>query len=233
MAPRFLKKRVRPYKRFVTRRYGGTALSKFNFKKLAADVAQVKSVINSELKYHEVAQNAALPIAGTALVQELNAMALGDYAYNRHGASVKIKSLQGRVDLKQSSSTAYTQGERVRMVIFIDKEPLVSGLGVNPTYTDLYTSGGVRSLRSWESIQQKRFTVLMDRTFTFEPEKASRTFNIYKRLNMVTKFNSTTSAADAITNNALYVMFMGENGSTTIAERVTLDASWRVTFRDN
>lgn len=220
---------------FVRRRYGGTALRRFNFKKLVRDVKAVKAVVNSELKRFDLASSFTMNVAGTGWqLIPVAQIGQGDTEIDRNGAQVRVKSLQMNCKLRRGASVpASITTDRVRMIVFIDHQPLVSGsFGTDPLPSAMLTGDDVDALRLWDSIKIRRFTVLMDRTYKLDQDDPERIIKLYKKLNLPIKW-ANSSVGDAVISNNLYVAFFSDNGSLTSAERPFLEYVSRVTFRDN
>lgn len=232
---KYAKKQAKRIYGYAKKRYAPAG--RLDVGKIASDVMKLKGIINSELKAKDVSQtDVSLATLGAQWnIYLLNGLTAqdGDTTGERHGMSVRFKSLQikGRAHMISESSTS---AKRVRMVIFIDKEPLVTGLTNTPPVTDLLNnstiSGGyVNSLRKWDGLNQKRFTVLYDRVLTFDDDYPERQFKFYKKLNMVTKWQNGYVADNAINNNAMYLAFITD----TVGEEVKAEWESRVTFYDN
>lgn len=236
--------RIKKYVRKQGKRLYGYAKKRYapsgrlDVGKIASDVMKLKGIINSELKAKDITTSATsiLPLGGSWNIYRLNELTAqdGDTTGERHGMSVRFKSLQlkGRVYNTSNSSTICN---RVRMVVFIDKEPLVSGLAVDPVPSELWNngtlSGGyINSLRKWDSINQKRFTVLYDRVFKMDDDAPERFIKFYKKLNMVTKWQNGYIAGNAINDNAIYIAFVTDSNSV---DAVKFEWDSRMTFYDN
>lgn len=174
-----------------------------------------------------------LPSAGANwTIQRLNNISQGDGNSNRHGASVRLKSLQMTGRIRRQDNNVSAVPERVRCFIFVDKEPGVAGIGTSPAMTDVYTQNSPSTLRNWESILQKRFTVLWDRTYVLDQDNPERLLKLYKRMNMVSKWITSNTAGTACSDNALYFAVCSDSGGTSTT-RPTIYYESRLTFIDN
>ncbi len=233
---KYVRKQAKRLGQYAKKRYAPAG--KVDFTKIASDVWKLKNVLNCELKHKDIHINSTSnPTVGTNwVIWQLNGLDAQDGADpgERHGMSVRFKSLQikGRLNMTTESTQS---AKRVRVILFIDKEPLVTGLQVAPNVAELLgtttlSSGYVNSLRSWNSLNQKRFTVLSDRVYTLDDDYPERVLKIYKKMNMVTKWQSGYIDANAINNNALYIAFVSDDPSVDATKH---EFTSRVTFYDN
>lgn len=232
---KYVRKQAKRLGQYAKKRYAPAG--KVDLAKIASDVWKLKNVINTELKHKDLnIASTSIPNTGIWYLTLLNGLDAQDGADpgERHGMSVRFKSLQikGRVHATSESSQS---AKRVRMVLFVDKEPLVAGLGTIPAISELYAtntvSGGyVNSMRSWQSLQQKRFTVLYDKVITLDDDYPEKAIKLYKKMNMVTQWQSGYIGGTAIANNALYLGFFTDDVS---ADATKFEFSSRVTFYDN
>jgi len=235
---KYVKKQGKRLGAYAKKRYAPAG--KVDFSKIASDVLKLKGIINSELKHKDsVMPSTAIPI-GNAVVpwalQSLNGLTAQDGADpgEREGMSVRFKSLQilGKVRTTATAADAL----RIKMVIFVDKQPLVSGLSTDPVIGELFTNTGsvhwVNSLRSWDSIQQKRFTILHTKYFVLDDDKPEINFKVYKKLDMVTQWANGYTGADAQVRNKLYIAFFNDTniGGEPMG---AFEYQSRLTYRDN
>jgi len=235
------RKRFQGYRRGIYRKLYGVAKRRYapggriNIGRIAKDVAAVKGMLNVERKYVDhTTTGINAPVAGAWTVVRLNGIVQGDGVSQRNGAQIRCKSLQLRGRVKRSDTALSTvKQERVRMMVFIDKEPLVAGAGSLPLAQDLLTSINVDSLRNWSGIQERRFKVLMDRTIKVDQDDGERLTQFYKRLNMKTTWLPNSALGPDINNNALYVAYFTDSPSAVATERPQISYSYRLTYIDN
>lgn len=239
MVRKYAKKQFRRAKKYLKKRY--VPNGKLDVQRIAKDVWKLKDIINSELKHKDtiVAQtvipNPSTNVWSLTLLNGLTAQDGADPG-EREGMNVRFKSLQLNGRIKLATTTA-TQATRVRMMLIVDKQCLVSGLATPPIVQDLLTQPGgtgnnfINAMRSWESLQQKRFTVLMNRVFTLDDDYPEKHFKIYKKIDMVTSWAPGYTASNAISRNALYLVFMSDNVGADDA--ASFDFASRITYRDN
>jgi len=229
----YIKKRVRRVKAKTW--YGKRYFSRAGVGRLIQDVRYLKGQLNTELKYVDGTQTAPTLIPNVAvaggnwLLYRLNNVVQGNLVQQRNGASVKFKSLQIKGNIERLAGN-----HRVRMVIFIDKEPLTNGLGVNPLWSNLYSQssgiGQLDAMRNFNSILEKRFKVLYDRTMIVDADDLQKPFSIYKKMNMTTKWQVDSTLGDQQLNNVLYLAFISDDPAGT-ASNATFHH--RLTYVDN
>lgn len=229
-------KRFRKMVRNVKKKtwYGKRYMSKGGVGRLSKDVQWLKGQLNVERKYQDQHQiRLSTPLnPGYSIMCATSGIAQGSGTTSRTGASVRIKSLhvKGFVEANDTVPVGQRPTGRVRMVIFYDREPLVSGSGVYPTQSDLYSQSYITSPRNYSSLLQKRFKVLRDITFSTNNDNPTKTFDIYIKMNHILKFNpNTSSGADQI-EGPIYVLWWQESTFTTTN---LMSVSTRVTYIDN
>lgn len=232
---KYARKQIGRAKGYLKKRYAPTG--RIDMNKVVGDLKKVKDLINSELKHKDTTLDQTLNSSSlTWNIHLLNGLECqdGDRGGEREGMKVRFKSLQikGRIAAGQSSNANL---KRVRVVIFIDKEPLVSGLGTDPVGSELYWPGispnYVHAMRNWDSVSQKRFKVIYDRVHVVTDDYPEKILNIYKKLDMTTNWQNGYTAADSINNNAMYIAFSTDTPVGDDSLYVNLNT--RMTYRDN
>lgn len=217
------KKLIRKGYKVAKKRYGG----KGGIVRLVKDVSWLKGQLNTEMKYIDV--NQPVTNIGTSWsLTRLNALSQGSQSTERNGASVRFKTFRIVGNLERTAGN-----HRVRMVIFVDKEPTASLVGSTPNQTELFQSTDLDSFLNYDAIQQKRFRILYDRTFRADGvDNVQQTFKKYIKMSMVTKWLTTTGGTlpQNIQNNAMYIAFMTDDTSGT---GVNYKFQSRLTFVDN
>lgn len=217
------KKRVRSVKKNTW--YGRRYMSKGGVARLARDVAKLKGQLNTEMKYIDVNQPVT-NIGTTWSLTRLNGLNQDTQTSGRIGASVRFKSFRIVGNVERTAGN-----HRVRMIIFIDKEPTASLVGANPNQTELLTSTDLDAFLNYDGIMQKRFRILHDRTFMADGvDSVQVPFKKYIRMNMVTKWLSTSGLSQNIQNNAMYIAFITDDTSG-LATNYKFNS--RLTFVDN
>lgn len=228
--------RIRTQKRVfgaIKNRYAPSG--RLNVRRIAKDVAYVKSVLNVERKYLDVTSTGFNTLGGAAwTVIRLNGVPPGSTLNQRDGNQIRMKTLNiiGRIKRSDTALSTVKQ-ERVRMVLFMDKEPLTAGLGSNPAQLDLYNSLSIDSLKAWSGIQEKRFKVLLDRTYKVDQDDGEMIFKVYKKLYGRTTWPPSSTLGTEINQNALYVAFFSDTPSAVATERPLVSYQSRLTYVDN
>lgn len=207
----------RPYRqaprasKFV--QYASTAVAAYNMAK------KLKGVINSELKHHDATSSTA--ISSTGLVVHLSDIAQGDSESTRDGRSILPKSiyLQGHYVMNATASRT-----SIRTVLILDRRPDAGA----PTWTDVYESADVNSLRNISS-DQGRFRVLYERTDTLTD--GGKEISLWKKFVPISrvhcKFDGT--AATDTSQNAFYLLQVSSEATNTPSQSLQS----RLRFYDN
>lgn len=207
--------------------YGKRYMSKGGAGRLVRDVKWIKSQLNVEKKYVDI--NQPVTNIGTSWsLTRLNGLIQGNQATERNGASVRFKSFRIVGNMERTAGN-----HRVRMIIFIDKEPTASLIGSTPNQTELLMSTDIDAFLNFDAIQQRRFRILYDRTFmTDGVDSVQVPFKKYIKMNMVTKWLTTTGGGlpQNIQNNAMYIAFLTDDTSGT---GTNYKFQSRLTFVDN
>lgn len=222
-------KRIKKAVRYAKKRtwYGKRYMAPGGVVKLARDVKAIKGMLNTEYKYVDINQPTT-NIGTTWSLTRLNGLNQGSQATERNGASVRFKSFRIVGNVERSAGN-----HRVRMIIFIDKEPAASLVGSNPNQTELLQSTDIDAFLNFDAIQQKRFRILYDRTFKADGvDQVQNPFKKYIKMNMITKWLTTTGGGlpQNIQNNAMYIAFLTDDTSGT---GTNYKFQSRLTFVDN
>ena len=224
---KYYKKQKKRFIGAVKKRYAPSG--KLDIARVVKDVAYVKSVLNVERKFVDLSFNSSVPPLGSNWnLYELLQIPQGNGVSNRNGNSVRLKSIQMRGSIKINA--ANTLPQVVRIVFFIDKEPGVTGVGLNPAATELYTGNLVSDMRNYDSILQKRFTVLRTMYIKLDGDYPQQYINFYKKMHLPVKWTSTSTVADAIQQNAVYMVISSDVSGANLP---IFDFKGRVTYVDN
>lgn len=230
---KYARKQVRRAGKYLKKRY--VPNGRIDMDRIAKDLTIVKSVLNTERKHSDATMATNVTVQGIDsaphwnLYMPLN-ISQGDATIQRNGSSVRFKSIQIKGDI-EIGSTAPSQ--RCKMVVFIDKEPLTSGVaGTDVSFNQLYQDLSFDSMRNWDSILQKRFKVIYTKQVMLHSDRPNHSINMYKKLNMKTKWLSTGTVGDLIQDNCLYVAFISSEAQVQTA-RPVINLRTRVTFVDN
>lgn len=200
----------RPYKKKMYKKKYKPSLYK--------QVQQLKSQVSSEVKFVDTALSAQ-PIVSAGTVTLLNGLGLGDAANQREGISIKMKSINAKVNVS-ANATALTNVSR--WIFFIDTQPN----GAAPTPADLLQTPSVNAMRNLS--YTKRFKVLKDfrwtQVATSESGMKVLSFNI-PIYNTFTRYiiGAGGGAVADIATNSLYLLSIGD--------QVTNGALWAGTIR--
>lgn len=180
-----------------------------------------KQLLNVEHKHIDTAPS-SLTCDTTGGVVALHGCSEGSTSFERNGLSIRTKSIA--MHLKFIINAASTTPQTVRIFLFKDKQPN----GTTPSITDVLESVETVSLMNNENTT--RFTVLRNWVVDLSPNgKEIHSESFYKKLNYVTKYIGSTSAATDIGYNALYLGYM----STEAANKPTVRYSARIRYIDN
>lgn len=192
---------------------------------LAKDVVTLKNLINVEFKASTLALTSTVNETGT--LQLLNGLTKGDNNNNREGATVRIKSVQLKGNMKIHATP---EQSLVRRILFIDKQPNQTA----PTMAellDLSSSQPTDALRNLN--HRKRFVILDDDLITLNKNgKAIALFpKCYKRVDMITVYDtgSNTGLIADIETNALYVLYVSNQPSNV----PSIEHTARIRYIDN
>lgn len=238
MVFRRIRKQVRRVKR--TKWYGKRYMGRnpaTTLRNITSDLAKVKRAINAEYKFHDRNDLSITPFAENATdnwsIQPLNRLGQGTGGSGeRLGSQVKFTSLQLRMKLQKTGS-ATKNAVRTRFLIFIDKEPLVSGLGNSPVPTALLQGGalnGVCNFYGQDTIRQRRFRILYDKIHMVDTDDPEKFIKLYFKLNMHTGWALASTAGTDITNNALYIAWIQDD---TVNGAVSITMDTRMKYVDN
>jgi len=185
-----------------------------------------------ELKYNDIA-SANYICDSTGTVTLLNGLAIGDDNTTRDGRQVCIKSVQLKGFVFPVDDT--TSHQKVRVVLVWDNS--VNG-GAAPTIATIFGSASGNSFPVVD--QAQRFTILSDQSFAIGKVDNTATtaiacapvvhnVEIYKKLNSITQYSSTTAAVGSIQSGGLFLLTMG---TAAAAAAANLSCAIRVRFTD-
>jgi len=183
-----------------------------------------------ELKFIDSTQTAvALATAATFLApigfRLLNGTTQGTDATERVGRKIVLKSLLVRGSFSLAATS--TGGSPLRVLVIYDKQANATAFGVTDALlADEFVSPNNLSNRD-------RFVTICDQIV--DPISAggdySRSFTIFKKLNLETMYNSGSSGAIGdITSGSMYILFAQDGKIATAAP--TIDWRARVRFED-
>lgn len=214
-------------------------------KSLAKSIKKINNKM--ELKQNDVFQNSVAidDTAGSGVFTLLNGVATGDTNIARDGDEVHATSIQFRGILV--SSSAQVGITFVRQIVFWDSQPN----GAPPTMGTLLDLSTITNANfaPYNRNYQKRYKILYDKLFTFNPMlelttgtvappgtnttssvvQMQKAFRRKIRLNRTIKYSGDTGAIGDIASNSLY-LFQVSNQAANLPVAV---AGYRLYFKDN
>jgi hypothetical protein len=189
-------------------------------RKVIADVAYIKKLLNVEDKYND--SQAATAIANAATYALMNGLQLGNTSVTRNGQSIKCADFQFTATLTMAAAATTTF---FRMIIFVDSASNATVPGVSDVYQDCTT---VRSMRQVAYI--KRFKVIYDELIALDTNNPlcviSKTFSLSHH----TEFNTGNAGTIAdIASGSLYLLMFSDQAVNT----PTISYWGRHSFVDN
>lgn len=203
---------------------------------------KIKKLQREQELGHKDTIMSAVEIANTGVFTLLNGLTQGDDDDNRHGNEVYATSVQGRFVI--SGDAAQLNAMVIRMILFWDQQ----SNGAAPALADLLDTTVITSavMAPYHRDFQKRFKILMDKSYVINPILALTTttgatdtvatvsvINIYKKfkrkLSRTVKYDD-GNAGDItdIQTNALHVLFVSSVASNTPA----ITGGFRFYFKD-
>lgn len=159
----------------------------------------------------------------------LNIIALGTDFNARLGRMVIVKSIQISGWIEPYDSVLYDmpEGQRIRMIVFVDRQPNGSAAGS----ADLLqgASGAVDTTCPLNLNNRNRFTVIADQFFEIGPLRMTQTaksqagfthlprVKFYKKVNIPVTYMGTGATIASIASNAIYGLFIGDYPSAAIS----------------
>jgi len=174
--------------------------NKFNyydvFEKVVRDVGRLKSLVNTEFKAKDIANDIA-PTT-TMNITLLNGLSKGDDLNDRDGRLVRWKSVWIKQCMTINPATINTF---VRILVIIDKQPNATLLTVG----EILSASTVESQRSLDS--RKRLIFLKDQVYVLTQDSGTAIFdNWYKDIDMKTVYDASDNGdISDIETNALYL----------------------------
>lgn len=196
---------------------------------LAKAVLPAIAAINTEAKYHdETMSGNAYGVSTNSLVQCLtDSIARGTTDSDRIGNSVLAKDFYFRAQIYWLP-TATLQVGVSRMILFVWKDNANAN---PPTVAKILENPDINSAINKDYSDQ--FVVLKDKIFVHNANTTStvaqdmKNIKVYKKLN----FHMRWLDNDSITQNHVYVLFLG--GSATSANPSTINLYSRLNYTDN
>lgn len=206
------------------------------------EIRRLKRLVgHPEVKYIDTAFTPAITLTTAGSIFPINGCAQGDQAFNRNGAMIK----QLFIRIKGYVTLANTEVDD-RLVRIL----LVRDIGTSGSTPSLYantgtgavaiidnggTAGLIPNVFSPKSMEYRdRFKVMYDKIMTIHHTADNHTcsypFSIHMKCNIVTRYDTNTSAVTSIASNGLFFACSVENVVTTAP---ILNMTSRVYFVDN
>lgn len=156
----------------------------------------------------------------------LNGCVQGAGASNRISRRVTLRSVQLRGRIQMAATT--TGASPIRLIVFYDRQ----SNGAAPSATDLLTGNSISDFTNLSN--NRRFLIVADeiRSCIGTAGPQSVYFNFYRKLNLVTEFNTGNAGTVAdIATGSLYVLAYASPGIGVAS--LNCDVQSRVRFTDN
>lgn len=181
------------------------------------------SNLNVEYKNHDFSSSGNVDSNGT-IVNLLN-ISTGDLTINRHGKSIKLKSLaiKGGIALDTGATNPVN---RFRIIIVVKKNNNLTA----PAVTDVLTTSTINSLRNLDNTDNLR--VIYDRRYVLDSQTSFyKLFSINMRMGLRPQYksSSTAGAPADIEHNGLYLILL----SDTLTFLPDINVTGRLRFVDN
>lgn len=201
---------------------------------LTREVSKLKSFVNTEFKRWDNYQAFVnIPDANTSppVQMLLNDIAEGVDVTQRTGQSVRVKSIQHRCTIDNTTTSSLPC--RVRMIFFLDLRP--DGQGNAPPFSQLLDISNSDCMTAMRNLDYRsNYSILSDRTFKLDTSAPNHMviYNYYKRVNFHTVWKGldSSNAGLLITKNGLWCyVFSDQPGA--VLPRIKCDT--RIRYIDN
>lgn len=171
----------------------------------------------SELKTNDIATQTITPIPTAGSITLLNGVAQGTDYTQRIGRKVEMMSLLMRFWFFPISSASGAFGDYVRVIVFYDNQTNAAA----PVVGDVTATGAV--LDPLNLNNRDRFTVLCDKTYTFNPVQytatlptggnpVSKQLKIYKKMRKEVIYGGTGATVGSINSGGLFLYLQSSLG---------------------
>lgn len=198
-----------------------------------------------ELKVQDVLTSAFLttivagdPSTVTGAIVLLNGIAQGTDYNARIGRMGFWKTITMRLKFGPANEVNYgvPLAQFVRVLLVVDAQPN----GVVMTAAQLLQTPSTQAMANLDN--RNRFTILMDKLIKIDPLTSGATptagyrgpalVKVYKKMSLTTTYSQTTATIGSIASNALYLVLLGDNASTSTATSIACYGSIRLRFTD-
>jgi len=197
------------------------------------EINRLKRVVSSlskmETKYAHTTVSESTLVVGTPKSFLLNGIATGTSSTARIGNSIKWVNLNARIYFH--SLSGLTVDTPIRMLVVRTK----ASKGDTFTWADLFLNTSTPSERTQFNYENRpinnMFDIVYDKSFllakhavdatstnmhTFGSIPSTYLFNFNRKLNFVTKYNTTTATVDAIETNTLHLLIFSDNSTANV-----------------
>lgn len=190
----------------------------------------VKSVINTEYKYHDTTGEDYAVSNAAYGVFPLNLIAEGDDNNQRNGRSVLAKHLSLRMTVNLAGALDHAV---VRLVVLTYK----SCQGAYPNTAEIYTDPtgafAVNSFREISSANFSNYRLLWDKRISLDGDyKSEIKIDKYFKFNTHLKYIGAGDTIDNVGQNGLFFMLISDN-AFSVTDFVNLNFNSRLRYIDN
>lgn len=189
----------------------------------ARGVKSILRVINVEYKHHDIILGSN--VTGTAAINDLSSIPLGDASTDRDGISIKPLNLSYRVNYVKSSVPT---SQMLRMIIFRGKQENT----VTPVAGDvLQNTTGTGSILSFKNYDKRFKTkILYDKIITFDDANKNRQYMSGTiRLNGHINYDISDTTGAQKETGGLYILLVNSDATNPISSL----QHYRLTYTDN
>lgn len=181
----------------------------------------IKRTYKPEVKKYDKGQS-AYSAGTTAGVILINDMAQGDTSATREGNKILCRYVTAKGWIKHNNTA--TDGQVVKVWLIQDKQQIGD---TSPTAANIFTVAANSIISPLNNDSAGRFKILWSKTYVIDPSNEIKPFNLYKRINIPTRFNGTASGD--IQKNGLYIVYASSDN--TNKPELTIDI--RTAYIDN
>lgn len=227
---------VRVGKRLKQRYFKGKGFMRPNMRRIARDVALVKTLVNSEKEiYTQTVSTSVGAAAGQHYLQPIINIAEGSAHGQRAGESVKLHGFRWNQRVLQQGSRANPGELKAWLVRYIGPRGTTPNIStfLKPDFDGLYTVNSDRNedwYTSWEVISYARHYMPMDQITNGTAQSIKKKYGRFTR-NAHQRYGGTL-ATDLLTDQ-IYLIAVCDGGSTATNLGFTFDSQLSISFYDN
>lgn len=192
-----------------------------------------RAIQNGELKFHDVDLDDALVATGGTVTPTVNIIVQGIAENQRIGRKVTIRKIQWKYDIDlpaQSNAADITQGDIVRVIMYIDKQTN----GATATVTNILESADYQAYRNLTNVG--RFRIVLDKTHSINrrvaftdgtntastPEVVTGTFTLFTNSTIPIEYSGVNGTIDEISTNNIGVLLISREGTAGFESKIRL-----------